>query len=469
MYRWRLQQWFATLLVQGSLGSHTYLCDRKKQIANGSLSMEDGLKGAHLQIATGMWNPTFLRQNGGKFEGLEIDLLDELARRAGFTYELTFPNTTAVESWTVWLQETMAVADMVTYSYWTITPERMSLGAYSPYGFLDAGLVMITIPPEVKNFALNEVFSFLAPFSPAVWISFIGLTILTGLAFQCLEASKNTDDYPDGPSRLWNGPISILKSVGHVTGAAGFRPKTWAGKILVTSWTWSVLLILSAYTANLASFLVIKAEQSAGFASAKQAVLLGKTFVLNPIGADGDWFFSQFPNYPNVISETGLSKCSVLLEGKADVAITRKFEYDQVKQMAEFNPRCTLKTVGEPLMGFQSGWMVGIDDITMCTVVVRDVLALWFLRLELDGMLGYMINKALTPMERCTESLAIPPDLNRIEMSNMLGIISVHILGFAVAIFLYVVDMVARRRRAVTPPQSTSEDPEGQVPEMLSV
>ncbi|CAL1163889.1 unnamed protein product, partial [Cladocopium goreaui] len=287
MYRWRLQQWFATLLVQGSLGSHTYLCDRKKQIANGSLSMEDGLKGAHLQIATGMWNPTFLRQNGGKFEGLEIDLLDELARRAGFTYELTFPNTTAVESWTVWLQETMAVADMVTYSYWTITPERMSLGAYSPYGFLDAGLVMITIPPEVKNFALNEVFSFLAPFSPAVWISFIGLTILTGLAFQCLEASKNTDDYPDGPSRLWNGPISIVKSVGHVTGAAGFRPKTWAGKILVTSWTWSVLLILSAYAANLASFLVIKAEQSAGFASAKQAVLLGKTFVLNPIGADG--------------------------------------------------------------------------------------------------------------------------------------------------------------------------------------
>ena len=128
------------------------------------------------------------------------------------------------------------------------------------------------------------MFSFLAPFSPAVWISFIGLTILTGLAFQCLEASKNTDDYPDGPSRLWNGPISILKSVGHVTGAAGFRPKTWAGKILVTSWTWSVLLILSAYTANLASFLVIKAEQSAGFASAKQAVLLGEDFRAEP-----DW------------------------------------------------------------------------------------------------------------------------------------------------------------------------------------
>ena len=128
--------------------------------------MEDGLKGAHLQIATGMWNPTFLRQNGGKFEGLEIDLLDELARRAGFTYELTFPNTTAVESWTVWLQETMAVADMVTYSYWTITPERMSLGAYSPYGFLDAGLVMITIPPEVKELCTERGVFLPCPLQP---------------------------------------------------------------------------------------------------------------------------------------------------------------------------------------------------------------------------------------------------------------------------------------------------------------
>eukprot|EP00435_Cladocopium_sp_Y103_P046194 s1236_g13.t1 len=458
MYRWRLCL-FTTLLVQrGSLGSYTYLCDRKQQIANGSLAMKDGLKGAHLQIATGMWDPAFLRQNGGKFEGLEIDLLDELARRAGFTYDLTFPNTTAVESWTAWLKENLAAADMVTFAHWTITPERMAFGAYSPYGFLDAGFMMVVMPPEVKNFTLNEVFSFLAPFTPGVWISFIGLTVLTGLAFQCLEASKNIDDYPDGSSRLRNSPSSILKSAGHVTGAGGFKPKTFAGKILVTSWTWSVLLILSAYTANLASFLVAKAEQSAGFASAKQAVALEKTFVLSMGAPDEEWFSSKFPNYPNLISENGLlSKGTALLEGKADVAILPRFEYDQAKQMADLNPRCTMKTVGEPLISFQSGWMVGIDDATMCTVVVRDVLTLWFLHLDLDGMLGYIINKALTPVERCTESIEVPQDLNKIEMSNMLGIISVHILGFIVAMFLYVVDMVARRRRAVTPPQSTSE------------
>ena len=31
---------------------------------------------------------------------------------------------------------------------------------------------------------------------------------------------------------------SIFKSSGHITGASGFAPKTWPGKVLLMSWTW---------------------------------------------------------------------------------------------------------------------------------------------------------------------------------------------------------------------------------------
>ena len=31
---------------------------------------------------------------------------------------------------------------------------------------------------------------------------------------------------------------SVFKSSGHITGASGFSPKTWPGKILLMSWTW---------------------------------------------------------------------------------------------------------------------------------------------------------------------------------------------------------------------------------------
>ena len=41
--------------------------------------------------------------------------------------------------------------DMITYSYWFITPQRMAIGAYSPYGFLNAILFATVIPPDARD------------------------------------------------------------------------------------------------------------------------------------------------------------------------------------------------------------------------------------------------------------------------------------------------------------------------------
>ena len=37
--------------------------------------------------------------------------------------------------------------DMITFAYWFITPARMAIGAYSPYGFLDSMLFATIVPP----------------------------------------------------------------------------------------------------------------------------------------------------------------------------------------------------------------------------------------------------------------------------------------------------------------------------------
>jgi hypothetical protein len=36
---------------------------------------------------------------------------------------------------------------MITFAYWFITPNRMAMGAYSPYGFLDSMLFATIVPP----------------------------------------------------------------------------------------------------------------------------------------------------------------------------------------------------------------------------------------------------------------------------------------------------------------------------------
>ena len=38
--------------------------------------------------------------------------------------------------------------DMITYAYWFITPGRMGIGAYSPYGFLEAMLFAVVVPKD---------------------------------------------------------------------------------------------------------------------------------------------------------------------------------------------------------------------------------------------------------------------------------------------------------------------------------
>lgn len=46
-------------------------------------------------------------------------------------------------------------------------------------------------------------------------------------------------NFPSGHSTSISlGQDSIFKSSGHITGASGFSPKTWPGKILLISWTW---------------------------------------------------------------------------------------------------------------------------------------------------------------------------------------------------------------------------------------
>lgn len=158
-----------------------YLCDRIQAVKNGTVKQDWALEGIHLHIGSGIYDTRFLRLNEfNQYIGLEVDLMDELARRAGFTYSIVIHDWTNVTSYRKALQERMQLQDMITFAYWFITPGRMAMGAYSPYGFLDSMLFATIVPPERARFSFDEIFSFLTPFSPAVWFSFLALMLATG-------------------------------------------------------------------------------------------------------------------------------------------------------------------------------------------------------------------------------------------------------------------------------------------------
>jgi len=431
------------------LAQRAYLCDRVHAITNGSISVDRGLQGIHLHIGSGIYDTRFLRINDlNQYEGLEIDLLDELARHAGFTYSIVIHDWTNLNiSYRQALRQRKEMQDMITFAYWFITPSRMAMGAYSPYGFLDSMLFATVIPPEKAKFSFDEIFSFLTPFSPMVWISFIGSMVGTGLMYRCLEGAANDEDYPDGPKGALNCRYlmdSIFKSFGHITGASGFSPKTWPGKILLISWTWCVVLILSAYTANLASFLVVKAENSVGFTNLKTAVTQGKTVSVQQGTPLESWFIGYIeknrPDYKHMQSVPLLpeDRAMMLLREQSDAAIFPQFEVDILKQLPSVNPRCEMKTIGDPLLNIQAGWMVTNDAKEYCTNLVRDALAVWFLRMDLNGTLQSLVSKHLTPVVTCPESVdQAASDATRLEIENMLGILSMHGVVAVVALILF--------------------------------
>ena len=433
----------------------TNLCDRIVAVKNGSVIQDEALKGAHLSIITTEWDPRILRWDAStrQWTGLEVKLLDELSRRASFTYSLEVKDWSNVSDWDTKLFETTAQYDLVTAGYWHITPERMQKGVYSPYGFLDSTLWLVAIPEGKPPFSFEEIVSFLAPFTAWVWITFLWLMLATGLLFSYLEAAKNTEDYPEGRKGFFGFLSktyffdSVYKSSGHITGSSGFTPKTWPGKILIMSWTWCIVLTLAAYTANLATFLVVQTENKVSFSTVRDAVQRGKRFSVQSGTVAQAWFESR--NYTDVVvaSSEDITTRAKGLQGSVDFAVFPQFEYEMLKQKRAVNPSCDMTHVGLPLLSLKAGWMALNDVTEKCTKLVGDVLNVWFLRLEIESTLQEMVKGSLIPYQTCfTETSDGGDEATRLEITNMLGILCLHGVGVLLALVVHCVPKIRGQR-----------------------
>ena len=225
----------------------------------------------------------------------------------------------------------------------------------------------------------------------------------------------------------------------------GFRGNSWSVRSNtdgLRSWTWCVVLILAAYTANLASFLVVQAKAQPSFTSLDGAVRRNKKICVSKGSADEDWFQARYARYDNLMAvQSGPAERAALLrDGTCDVATFAKFEYDFLRQTASVNPSCYMQTIGDPFQNMDAGWMVLNDVQDSCTSLVRDVLGFWFLRMELDGTLEALVRRALMPVENCpVESTSGDSEASagQLTIESMLGIFTVHAVGVGTALLFH--------------------------------
>ena len=424
------------------------LCERAHEIANGTRLVEDGLRGVHLHVASDVWDwvDNFLRwdKNTKSWSGLEVDLLDRLSRLAGFTYDFVMVNgllnsTSSTDA----LLQAMQNHDLVAGGYWQMTPPRLAARATTPYAFIDTNVYLVTAPPLVEELTMKVVLSCLTPFSPVLWATFVALTIGTGIVFRKIE--RVGEEQPDKQVKthlkqsLTDYADAIYDSMGHFTGANGFVPKTAAGKVLMTSWAWCSVFLLSAFTANLASFLVVKADLKAGFSNMREAMAQDRVIAM-PLGwAHQEWFANTYPSYAHSVATTEplQDMGRNVLNRTYDSALLTKFDFTKLKHDPDVRPKCSLQSVGDPVLTTSAGWVVFHDMETHCTLLVREVLAVWFVRLEMEGRLREMVEDSIRRENACADVGKNDDDLKPLYVQNVLGILVLHGLGVLVAFALW--------------------------------
>ncbi|KAH7726269.1 CBN-GLR-5 protein [Aphelenchoides avenae] len=261
--------------------------DSKAQLQN-NVKVSDELK-PHFRVTTIMERPyVMLKRNhfeldeNSQFEGFCIDLLEELSKDLGFTYTIhivkdsQYGNDIGNGSWNGMIGEILRrEADMVVAPF-TANFRRAEVVDFTK-PFLSLGIsILFKIPTDHQP----DLFSFLNPLSLEIWVciaaSIVGLTLgmyviaqITpyewNLNFSCCTAHQphpaaeyaltETPVQMSNNYSFWNTLWYVMSTM--LKGGCDFGPRAVSTRLLGGTWWVFTLVIVSAYTANLAAVLTV--------------------------------------------------------------------------------------------------------------------------------------------------------------------------------------------------------------------
>jgi hypothetical protein len=247
----------------------TNVCERQRQVWNGTLAFPDALSGLNLSIVLtdyqyGTAEDEYFSLLNGKiregYPGLLAIIMDEVARRAGFSWRNTFGTYSPLDSkydgnktWTdilLWAVEVFDIAG----GKWGKSLSRLSSGVSFPTGWYDSSATLVEhLAESEQEKKVVNIWSFLNPFTYSVWMAIIGFMIVTGIVNFILELLDQT---PMTETLYFKFLTCIYEAAIVFTGHLSLRPKNHSSRIMTFSWTFWALIVASAYTANLASFLL---------------------------------------------------------------------------------------------------------------------------------------------------------------------------------------------------------------------
>ena len=212
--------------------------------------------------------------------GFIPDLIEAVSKLAGFTYTLYLPTGLGPGScnqpqgrrdlrnltgnYGCGQRDTVENRTHMFFSLFYLTPSRVNVTfATTPY-LWNTGLSILTIQEKSSN-ALHYAFLFLAPFDYTLWLTLVAMIPFAATIFYLLDEGAASQDFEwcesdRGGAVSWksfkhNFLTSVWLSWSSATGANAHAPESRQGKLFSMFWTFFTLVIVAAYTANLAAYL----------------------------------------------------------------------------------------------------------------------------------------------------------------------------------------------------------------------
>lgn len=223
------------------------------------------------------------------------------------------------------------------------------------------------------------------------------------------------------------------------TGNFDFHPVSSAARLWAVSLTFWALILSAAYTANLASFLVVRTTSLVQIKNTN--IICSNQLPLCALeNSISERFFKSA--CPSAIIIKKLDVDSIIMSlrsGECSVALTGRSTYDLMERNA-LNSDCSLMAI-EAVTRKPSGFAVGADS-SKCSYHLFSVLDLYFLEMQIDGFITRTWDKYLLDMENqsCVSTSSANSSNNsgnaKLSIKDIEGIFIFHAILSCVALLI---------------------------------
>jgi len=320
--------------------------------------------------------------------GMIASLLDELATRAGFSWRNSFvaytTNTTNTlfgtgrGKWDKMLNWTTSNFDL-SVDKWFLTTARLESEIVFLHSWFDASLILVD-QGDRPGFNL---FAFATPFDVMVWLA-IGGTIVFSAFFMMfidyMERARN--------NRSWNSWIGDHLYLSNMAFSQNFTyemPRSGAGRVFLSTFSFWAMLIGATYTANLASMLVENALASS-IDSIKSAMDNDLAICIHDGSASHTIVTKMYPStttYEKMIkTSTPAEMYQNLASQQCDILVGTRQEFEILRVQEQYG--CNLVQAGPEIQAGSASFAIKFDPLS-CDSVLAYVLNIHLHAMSIDG------------------------------------------------------------------------------------